>query len=116
MTEKYKDILIAAYRSFNARDIDGVLSLMDENVHWPNGWEGGYVEGHDEVRDYWTRQWEELNPNVQPVSFKKNAKGEIEVEVHQVVKDMKGNILADDVVKHVYVIEDDLIRSMEIET
>jgi hypothetical protein len=34
---------------------------MDADVHWPNGWEGGYVEGHDEVRDYLTRQWKELH-------------------------------------------------------
>jgi hypothetical protein len=115
MTEKYKDILIAAYRSFNARDIEAVLSLMDVNVRWPNGWEGGYVEGHDEVRNYWTRQWKEINPNVQPVSFEENKNGEIEVEVRQLVKDMEGNILADGIVKHVYVIENCLIRSMEIE-
>jgi len=114
MTEKYKDILIAAYHSFNTRDIGAVLSLMDTNVHWPNGWEGGYVEGHEAVRNYWTRQWKEVNPNVEPVSFKENEKGEIEVEVHQVVEDMKGNILADEMVKHVYIIEDDLIKSMEI--
>ncbi len=115
MMEQYKNILIAAYRSFNARDIDATLSLMDANVHWPNGWEGGYVEGHDAVRDYWTRQWKEIDPNVEPVSFKENNKREIEVEVRQFVKDLKGNILADDIVKHVYLIENDLIKSMKIE-
>ena len=115
MIEKYKDILIAAYGSFNARDIDAVLSLMDANVHWPNGWEGGYVEGHEAVRNYWTRQWKEVNPNVEPVSFKENAKGEIEVKVHQVVRDLRGNILADDILKHVYIIENGLIKSMKIE-
>jgi len=56
----------------------------------------------------------EVNPNVEPVSFKENEKDEIEVEVHQVVEDMKGNILADEMAKHVYIIEDDLIKSMEI--
>ena len=88
---------------------------MDANIHWPNGWEGGYVEGHEAVRNYWTRQWKEVNPNVQPGSLKENEKGEIEVEVHQVVRDMKGNVLADGMVKHVYVIEGGLIKSMEIE-
>jgi hypothetical protein len=114
MKEKHEVILIHAYQSFNARDIDAVLSLMHPNVHWPNGWEGGYVEGHDEVRNYWTRQWKELNPNVQPVSFKQNEKGEVEVEVQQLVKDMKGNILADAIVTHVYTFENGLIKSMEI--
>ena len=115
MKEKYEDILIRAYRLFNARNIDGVLLLMDPNVHWPNGWEGGYVEGHDEVRDYWIRQWKELNPVVKPVSFKENEDGKTEVAVHQVVKDMTGNLLFDGIVKHVYFIENGLIKSMEIE-
>jgi SnoaL-like domain len=115
MTEEYKDILVLAYQGFNARDIGAVLSLMDANVHWPNGWEGGYVEGHGEVRDYWTRQWREIKPNVQPISFAENEDGKIEAEVHQVVKDMQGNILSDGLVKHVYAIENGLIKSMEIE-
>jgi hypothetical protein len=64
---------------------------MHADVLWPNGWEGGYVQGHKEVRDYWTRQWKELNPKVEPVSFKERQDGEIEVQV-QTVKDMNGNI------------------------
>jgi hypothetical protein len=38
-----------------------------------------------------TRQWKELNPKVEPVSFKERQDGEIEVQV-QTVKDMNGNI------------------------
>jgi hypothetical protein len=114
MKEEYRDILTRAYQSFNERDIDAVLSLMCANVHWPNGWEGGYVEGHDEVRNYWTRQWKELNSHVQPVSFRENAQGEVEVAVHQVVKDMNGNVLVDGIVKHVYTFENGLIKGMAI--
>ena len=36
------------------------------------------------------------------------------VEVHQVVRDLAGNVLKDHVVRHVYAFEDGLIRSMEI--
>ncbi len=116
MIEEYKDILVRAYQLFNARDIDAVLLLMDANVHWPNGWEGGYVEGHGEVRNYWTRQWKEINPNVQPISFTENEDGKIEVGVYQVVKDMQGNILLDGLVTHAYAIENGLIKGMEIGT
>ncbi len=115
MKNKKFVILTYAYDSFNERDIDAVLSLMKEDVHWPNGWEGGYVEGHNAVRDYWTRQWKEINPNVKPVSFREKENGEIEVEVHQVAKDMKGNVLFDGIVKHIYTIKDGLIESMRIE-
>ena len=112
--KKYVDMIKSAYKSFNERNIDSALSVMDKNVHWPNGWEGGYVEGHDEVRAYWTRQWKEINSGVEPISFKENENGEIEVEVHQSAKDMKGNVLFDGMVKHIYTLKNGLIKSMEI--
>lgn len=115
MSHQYQDLIKRAYAAFNARDIDGVFLSMHPNVHWPNGWEGGYVEGQDEVREYWTRQWKELDPNVEPVDFKEKQNNKVEVTVHQVVKDRDGKVLFDGIVKHVYTIEKDLIKSMEIE-
>lgn len=85
------------------------------SLRWPNGWEGGYVEGHEQVKDYWTRQWKELNPHVQPISFAEKESGQIEVDVHQLVKDMLGNVLFDGLVRHIYTVEDGWIKSMEIE-
>lgn len=111
---QYQDLIKHAYDAFNARDIDKVLLLMHTDVYWPNGWEGGYVKGHDEVRDYWIRQWKEIDPEVKPVSFKEKNDGKIEVEVHQIAKDMQGNILFDGMVKHVYTLDKDKIKSMEI--
>ena len=115
MTGPYKNIIDRAYEAFNARDIDTLLSMMHQDVHWPNGWEGGFVEGRNEVRDYWTRQWKEINPSVTPVAIKENEIGQIEVHVRQVVKDMLGNTLFDGMVRHVYTMDNGLIKSMEIE-
>jgi hypothetical protein len=39
----------------------------------------------------------------------------IEVTVHQVVKDKKGLLLFDGMVKHIYSFENGLIKGMEIE-
>jgi ketosteroid isomerase-like protein len=115
MATNDQNIIVSAYQFFNARNIDAVLALMDENVHWPNGWEGGYVEGHAAVREYWTRQWKELDPRVDPVEFAEARDGRITVDVHQVAKDMQGNLVFDGMVKHVYTIKDGLIETMEIE-
>ncbi len=115
MESQYQNLIKKIYSAFNARDIDQVLSAMHPEVHWPNGWEGGYVIGHDEVRAYWTRQWKELDPNVEPIGFKERPDGSVEVEVHQIVKDLQGNVLFNGMVKHVYTIENGLIRNMEIE-
>ena len=55
------------YAAFNERDIDGVLDAMTPDVDWPNGWEGGRVLGREAVRDYWSRQWAQIDPRVDPV-------------------------------------------------
>ena len=112
---QYHDLIKEAYAAFNARDVDKVLSAMHPDVRWSNGWEGGYVHGPAEVRSYWARQWKELDPNVDPIGFKDRANGSLEVEVHQVVMDLQGNLLFDGKVKHIYIFENGLIKSMDIE-
>ena len=103
------------FDAFNKRDIAQVLTTMHPDVHWPNGWEGGYVNGHDEVKNYWTRQWKELNPLVEPTAFNERQDGRLEVKVHQIVKDLQGNLLFDGTVKHIYTLQDGLLRRMDIE-
>ncbi|HEY8897826.1 MAG TPA: nuclear transport factor 2 family protein [Niastella sp.] len=118
MTEKMlknQELIKNAYAAFNARDIDAILKVMHPNVKWPRAWEGDYAYGHDEVRAYWERQWKEIDPNVTPVGFRERENGTFEVEVHQLVKDLDGNILFDGKVLHVYVINDGLLQKMDIE-
>src|SRR5688500_8022902 len=115
MTSQYQDLIKKAYAAFNARDIDTILLMLHKDVHWSNGWEGGYVNGHEELRNYWTRQWKEIDPTVEPIDIKERQDGQIEVEVHQTAKDLEGNLLFDGKVKHIYSIENGLIKSMEIE-
>lgn len=110
-----REILIAAYRGFNQRQIDAVLALMHEDVVWPNGMEGGYVHGHDGVRQYWTRQWGMIDPHVEPLRMERDDSGRIVVQVHQVVRDLNGKLLIDTTVRHVYSIRQGLIERMEIE-
>lgn len=99
------DLLKRVYDRFNARDIETVLAAIHEDVVWANGMEGGHVHGRDGVRSYWTRQWAMLDPRVEPVAFAQGPQGEVVVEVHQVVRDLNGNLLADKMVGHVFRIE-----------
>ena len=71
--------------------------------------------GRDAVRAYWTRQWAAIDPHVEPVGMKERADGRVAVDVHQVVKDMEGNVLVDQMVVHVYRIDEGLIGRMDIE-
>ncbi|HLJ14379.1 MAG TPA: nuclear transport factor 2 family protein [Bryobacteraceae bacterium] len=114
LDERTRNLIHEAYRAFNARDMDAALATMQPNVEWPNGMEGGTVDGRNGVRSYWTRQWDMINPRVDPVKVEADGHGRIVVGVHQVVRDLSGKILLDRMVEHVYLFEDGLIRSMEI--
>ncbi|GAB3962746.1 nuclear transport factor 2 family protein [Spirosoma harenae] len=111
---EHRSLLVTAYAAFNARAIDAVLATMHPDVDWPNGWEGGRVIGHEAVHDYWTRQWAEIDPHVEPLRCHTDETGQVLVEVHQVVKDQSGQILIDEELQHLYQIEDNLIKRMEI--
>lgn len=115
MAVSYKDLINKAYTAFNTRDIDTALSTMHPDVQWPKAFEGGYVTGQEEIRAYWTQQWTEINPNVEPVDIKERPDGTLEITVHQTVKDMDGNMAFDGTVKHIYTLQDGLLRRMDIE-
>src|SRR5260370_41647772 len=88
------ELLRAAYAAFNARDIDAALALMTPDVEWPRAFKGGFVHGPEEIRAYWTEQWGEVSPHVEPVAFHEENAGQILVEGHHVVRDLAGAALA----------------------
>ncbi len=110
-----RELLTTVYALFNKRDIEGVLALMRPNVDWPNGMEGGRVHGYEEVRAYWTRQWRMIDPYVEPVRIEDDEAGNTVVDVHQMVRDLSGNVLKDMFVQHVYSFRDGLIERMDIQ-
>jgi ketosteroid isomerase-like protein len=102
------------YDRFNARDMEQVLESLDENVTWANGMEGGHVQSRSGVRGYWTRQWAAVDPHVDPIAFSFGPNGEVIVDVHQVVRDLNGKLLADTKVGHVFRIENGLVKRFDI--
>jgi ketosteroid isomerase-like protein len=108
------ELLRAAYAAFNARDINAALALMSPDVVWPRAFKGGFVRGPEEVRAYWTEQWSEIDGHVEPVAFHSEDAGQVLVEVHQVVRDLAGAVLADEHVGHRFTIEHGLIQAMEV--
>lgn len=107
-------LLNAAYAAFNSRDIGAALALMTADVTWPKAFKGGFVRGPDEIRAYWTAQWSEIDPRVEPSAFYPQDAAQILVDVHQVVRDLAGSVLADEHVGHRFTIKDGLIQAMEV--
>ncbi len=89
------DVVKRMYDRFNARDIDGVLAVLADDVAWANGMDGGHVHGCEGVHEYWTRQWAVVSPHVEPVSFNQATDGSIVVEVLQTIFDLEGKSLQD---------------------
>ena len=109
-----QEILTAAYHAFNTRDLEAALKMMHPEVEWPNTMEGGYVHGHDGLRAYWGKQWNLVDPHVEPLRFETDANGRIVIEVHQVVHDLQGHLLEEVMVQHIFRMEDGLICRMEM--
>lgn len=113
MTET-KSLIEQAYSAFNKRDIDGALALMTKDVSWPRASEGGRIVGKEEIRAYWTRQWDEFDPYVEPLAIAEEEGGKIRVRVHQLVKSLQGEVLSDSEVLHVFTVNGGLIAAMDL--
>jgi ketosteroid isomerase-like protein len=111
----HEALLRETYAAFNARDIDAVLAVMHSDVDWPNAWEGGRVHGHEGVREYWRRQWMQIDPTVEPTAIAPpDEDGRVAVTVHSTVRNLEGDVLDEGTVTHVYTFKDGLISRMEV--
>jgi ketosteroid isomerase-like protein len=108
------EFLRQVYAAFNRGETEAVLAKMHPDVDWPNGWEGGWVHGRAQVREYWKRQFQQIHSRVEPQAFRIEKDGRIAIEVHQIVHDNDGKLVADRMVEHVYQLNDGLIQSLEI--
>lgn len=102
------------YDAFNKREIETIISLMRPDVKWANGFEGGFVYGRDAVREYWTAQFQEIQPELETLKFETDENGRNVVTVHQIIKDLHGNVLADVTVHQIFTIVGGSISVYEI--
>ena len=109
------ELLQRLYEGFNRRDIAAVLAHLAEDVDWANGMDCGHVHGREAIRDYWTKQWAAIQPQVHPLQITERGDGSTAVEVHQVVRDLEGKLLLDETVRHVFRIEAGLVTRFDIE-
>ncbi|BAY82001.1 hypothetical protein NIES267_14790 [Calothrix parasitica NIES-267] len=102
------------YDAFNNREIETIISFMRPDVKWANGVEGGFVYGRDAVREYWSNQSKDIQVELETLKFETDEKNRNVVTVHQVIKDLQGNLLADATIQQIFTIEDGLISLYEI--
>ena len=74
--------------------------------------EGGRVIGKEEIRAYWTRQWGEFDGHIEPLAITEGEGGGIRVRVHQLVRNLEGDVLSDSEVLHIFTMNNGLIAAM----
>lgn len=111
---KTESLIAHIYSAFNRRDIDGALAFMSDRVSWPKASEGGRVVGKEEIRAYWSRQWKAFDPHVDPLEVLDQGADKTHVRVHQLVKNLAGDVLSDSEVWHIYTIANGLIERMDL--
>lgn len=102
------------YDAFNRREIETIIASMRPDVKWANGLEGGFVYGRDAVREYWTNQFMAIQPELETLKFETDENDRNIITVHQIIRDLQGNLLADATVHQIFTIEDGLISLYEI--
>jgi hypothetical protein len=100
--------------AFNKREIETILSVMHPDVKWANGVEGGFVYGRDAVREYWMNQFKVFQVQLETLKFETDANDRNVVTVHQIVRDLQGNMLADTTIQQIFTLENGLITLYEI--
>jgi SnoaL-like domain len=102
------------YAAFNKGEIETILAAMCPDVKWANGVAGGFVYGRDAVREYWVNQYKVIQVQLEPLKFEADEHDRNVVTVHQIVRDLQGNLLADTTIQQIFTIENNLISLYEI--
>ena len=114
--DRDEQVIHQIYHGFNARDMEGVFALLTDDVAWANGMEGTHVHGKDAIRDYWTHQWSVIDPHVEPLKIANSADGSLVVDVHQLVKNLEGQTLIDETVKHAFRLDGGRVQRFDIQS
>ena len=109
-----QQFLQSLYTAFNNRELETIVSVMHPDVKWANGVEGGFVYGRDAVREYWTNQFKDIQVQLETLKFEMDENNRNVVTVHQIVRDLQGNLLADMTVTQIFTIKNDSIYLYEI--
>ena len=107
------DVILAAYKSYNEGDLEGLLRVMCEDVNFMNALTGGRIKGHAEMREFWALQQTSLEVQTEPIRIYEEADGKTVVLVREVMREVGGALLLDQEMEHVFTFRDGLVERMD---
>jgi len=106
-------VMLAAYKSYNERDLDALLPLMCEDVNWANALTGDRIRGREEMRRIWELQWTSLSVQTEPIRIYEEPDGKTVVLVREILHEAGGQLLMDQEMEHVFTWRDGLVARMD---
>ncbi len=107
-------LLLRAYGAYNTQDVDELLTLVSDDIDWPDG-EGGRLHGKEALRAYWTEQWTRTRTHDEPVALADLDDGRIAVHIDQAVRSLEGSLLSTGRFVHLHRVEGGRVTRLDIE-
>ena len=107
-----EQVLRRAYNAYNSQDSDTLLTLVSEDVDWPNG--RARIHGKSELRAYWVEQWTRIRTHDELVSIKETEPDQYIVRISQMVRSLDGSIVSRGEFDHIHEIRNGSIVRMDI--
>jgi ketosteroid isomerase-like protein len=107
------DVMFAAYKSYNERDLEALLPLMCEDVNWANPLTGDRIRGREEMRRIWELQWTSLSVQTEPIRIYEELDGKTVVVVREILHEAGGRLLMDQEMEHVFTWRDGRVARMD---
>ena len=107
------DVMFAAYKSYNERDLEALLPLMCEDVNWANALTGDRIRGRAEMRRIWELQWTSLSVQTEPIRIYEESDGKTVVVVREILHEAGGRLLMDQEMEHVFTWRDGRVARMD---
>lgn len=111
-TSDHRELIGHLYHAYNARDLEALSALVQEDVDWPDG--DRRLHSRAAVRDYWSKQWTRIHTHDEVVGVVDQAPGRTIVHISQVVRTLDGAVISSGAFKHTYEIRDGIVARMDL--
>ena len=111
-TSGHRELIGRLYHVYNARDLETLSALVQEDVDWPDG--DRRLHGRAAVRDYWSKQWTRIHTHDEVVGVVDQTPRRMVVHISQVVRDLDGAVVSSGAFEHTYEIRNGLVARMDL--
>ena len=107
------DLLQRAFTAYDARDLAGLLTLVSEDVDWPDG--ARRLRGRAALSAYWVAQWSRTRTHDRLQRIDRRADGSVVVRLERVVRSLEGHLLERALFDDVFRLDASRLARLDIE-